>query len=182
MPAALAARFKRETPAGPPRSGEALPRGAVPARARVLSPTHQQNNNASIDDLVTNHQENATMFVALEVSYLVIKTIRPLVAIVERSHRDLADQILRAATSVSLNLAEGQRSAKGNRAKHAIAHGSANEVKAGIQLAIALGVIDDAASVAAMRVLDRQLALLWRLTHPSPESRRADAACELWRA
>jgi four helix bundle protein len=123
------------------------------------------------------------MFVALEVSYLVIKAIRPLVAIVERSHRDLADQILRAATSVSLNLAEGQRSAKGNRAKHyAIAHGSANEVKAGIQLAIALGVIDEAASLAAMRVLDRQLALLWRLTHPSPEPRRADAACELWRA
>jgi four helix bundle protein len=155
----------------------------VQAPAPALWPTRQQTTNASIDDFVTNQKENATMFVALEVSYLVIKAVRPIVAIVERSHRDLADQILRAATSVSLNLAEGQRSAKGNCAKHyAIAHGSANEVKAGIQLAIALGIIGDDAGMAPLRVLDRQLALLWRLTHPSPEPRRADKACELWRA
>ena len=122
------------------------------------------------------------MFVALEVSYLVIKAVRPLVAIVERSNRDLADQVLRAATSVGLNLAEGQRSAKGNRGKHyAIAHGSANEVQAGIKLAIALGLIDDAAAHAAMRVLDRQLALLWKLNHPSPTASRA-GAIELWDA
>ena len=123
------------------------------------------------------------MFAALEVSYLVIKAVRPLVAIVERNNRDLADQILRAATSVSLNLAEGQRSAKGNRGTHyAIAHGSANEVKAGIRLAIALGIIEEAAAHASLRVLDRQLALLWRLNHPSPEAARSGASFELWDA
>lgn len=122
------------------------------------------------------------MFAALEVSYLVIKAVRPLVAIVERNNRDLADQILRAATSVSLNLAEGQRSAKGNRGKHyAIAHGSANEVKAGVRLAIALGIIEEAAADASLRALDRQLALLWKLNHPSPEA-RSGAPFELWDA
>lgn len=121
------------------------------------------------------------MFAALEVSYLVIKAIRPLVAIVEHNNRDLADQILRAATSVSLNLAEGQRSAKGNRGKHyAIAHGSANEVKAGVRLAVALGMFDEAAAGATLRVLDRQLALLWKLNHPSAVARRSGAVFELW--
>jgi four helix bundle protein len=112
------------------------------------------------------------MFAALEVSYLVIKSVRPLVDVIERRQRDLADQILRAATSVSLNLAEGQRSAKGNKPKHyAIAHGSANEVKAGIKLALALGVLEKSHAADALRVLDRQLALLWRLTiHPSTAS------------
>ena len=40
----------------------------------------------------------------------------------------------RAATSVVLNIAEGSTSAKGNKTKHfAIAHGSANEVKAAVK-------------------------------------------------
>jgi four helix bundle protein len=121
------------------------------------------------------------MFAALEVSYLVIKSARPLIAAIARSNRDLADQILRAATSVSLNLAEGQRSAKGNKGKHyAIAHGSANEVKAGIKLALALGVIEDADAAGTLRVLDRQLALLWKLNHPSVDRKRDGAPFELW--
>jgi four helix bundle protein len=121
------------------------------------------------------------MFAALEVSYLVIKSARPLIAAIARSNRDLADQILRAATSVSLNLAEGQRSAKGNKGKHyAIAHGSANEVKAGIKLALALGVIEDADAAGTLRVLDRQLALLWKFNHPSVDRKRDGAPFELW--
>lgn len=119
------------------------------------------------------------MFAALEVSYLVITAVRPLVPLVERSNRDLADQILRAATSVTLNLSEGQRSAKGNRMKHyAIAHGSANEVKAGIKLAVALGLITQSAAEPALAVLDRELRLLWRLTNPSGVPR--PGAFELW--
>lgn len=107
------------------------------------------------------------MFIALEVSYLVIKAVRPIVPVIERGNRDLADQVLRAATSVSLNLAEGQRSAKGNKHKHyALAHGSANEVKAGLNLAVALGCIEPRVAEEPLEILDRQLALLWRLTHP----------------
>jgi four helix bundle protein len=117
------------------------------------------------------------MFAALEVSYLVIKSIRPLLPRVERGNRDLADQILRAATSVSLNLAEGQRSAKGNRMKHyAIAHGSANEVKAGVKLAVALGLIDEPLAASSLEILERQLRLLWRLTNPLPKT----APFEYW--
>ena len=91
--------------------------------------------------------------------------MREIVSLIERSDRDLADQLRRAASSVVLNLAEGQRSAKGNKHKHyAIAHGSANEVKAALELARAWGWIGDAEEPRA--ILDRLLALLWRLTHP----------------
>lgn len=105
------------------------------------------------------------MFIAKEVSFEVIKSLRAIVPIIEASDRDLADQIRRAASSVALNLGEGQRSEKGNKRKHyAIAHGSANEVKAAIETALAWGFIEDAN--APLALLDRLLALLWRLTHP----------------
>ena len=54
---------------------------------------------------------------------------------------------------------------KGNKPKHyAIAHGSANELRAAIRTALAWGWIEQADEQLA--VLDRLLALLWRLNHP----------------
>ena len=105
------------------------------------------------------------MFIAYEVSIQLVTSLRELVPLVERSDRDLADQMRRAASSVVLNLAEGQRSAKGNKHKHyAIAHGSANEVKAALELARAWGWIGQTHEPS--KILDRLLAILWRLTHP----------------
>jgi four helix bundle protein len=107
------------------------------------------------------------MFIAYEVSLDVIRSLRTVVSCVERHDRDLADQLKRAASSVALNLSEGQRLTKGNTHKHySIAHGSANEVKAALQTAIAWGWLEDASE--PLRHLDRLLALLWRLTHPRP--------------
>lgn len=105
------------------------------------------------------------MFIAYEVSLELIGALRPIVPIIERYDRDLADQVRRAGSSVVLNLAEGNKSAKGNRQKHfAIAHGSASEVRAALQTAVAWGWIEP--STAAPAVLDRLMALLWRLRHP----------------
>jgi four helix bundle protein len=104
------------------------------------------------------------MFVAYEVSVELVRALRPLVPEVEKTDKDLADQMRRAASSVVLNLAEGQRSAKGNRHKHySIAHGSANEVKAALELACAWGIVGDAQR--QRDILDRLLGLLWGLTH-----------------
>jgi len=106
------------------------------------------------------------MFVTYEVSIEVIKSLRPIVAAIQIHDGDLADQLKRAGSSISLNLAEGMGSAKGNKQKHyAIARGSANEVRAAIQTAQAWGLIEDASE--ALRVLDRLLGLLWGLTHPT---------------
>ena len=105
------------------------------------------------------------MFIAYEVSLEAIRSLRAVVPQIERNNRDLADQIVRAASSVSLNLSEGQRLTKGNKHKHySIAHGSANEVRAALRTAIAWGWLEDASE--ALGKLDRLLALLWRLTNP----------------
>ena len=105
------------------------------------------------------------MFVTYQVSLELVGSLREIVNVIERSDRDLADQLRRAASSVVLNLSEGSRSSKGNKAKHfAIAHGSASEVKAALELARAWGWIGDAQR--PREILDRLLALLWRLTHP----------------
>ncbi len=105
------------------------------------------------------------MFIAQEKAIKLLTDIRPLLPLIERNDRDLADQLRRAATSVVLNLAEGSKSAKGNKGKHfAIAHGSASEVRAALNVAVAWGWID--AASASPATLDEVLAILWRLTHP----------------
>jgi len=104
------------------------------------------------------------MFVSYEVSVQLVDSLRDVVTLIEQHDRNLGDQLRRAATSVVLNLAEGSRSAKGNKQKHyAIAHGSANEVKAALALACGWGWIDE--SRVPAKILDRLLGLLWGLTH-----------------
>lgn len=104
------------------------------------------------------------MLIAYEVSRELIGCLRPIVPVIAKYDSDLADQLRRAASSVVLSLGEGQRSAKGNKHKHyAIAHGSANEVKAALHTAQGWGWIDEADD--SMKVLDRLLGLLWGLTH-----------------
>ena len=103
-------------------------------------------------------------FVAYNVSLELIRALRPVVPVIKRFDPDLADQIHRAATSVALNLAEGARRTGGNQRKHyEIAHGSANEVKACLDVAECWGWLDD--TRALRRIVDRQLGLLWALCH-----------------
>ena len=112
------------------------------------------------------------MLIAYTVAIELIHDLRDLVPVIKRHDADLADQIHRAATSVVLNLGEGQRLTAGNKRRHfELAHGSANEVKSGLELAEAWGWLADTS--APRRTLDRLLALLWRLTHPrtSPPDR-----------
>ena len=115
------------------------------------------------------------MFIAYQVSIQLVAELRNLVPVIKRHDRDLADQIHRAATSVALNLAEGQPYVGGNQRKHyEIAHGSANEIRAALDVASAWGYIDDVAIV--RHTLDRLLALLWRLNHGHRRDARAPTA------
>jgi four helix bundle protein len=105
-------------------------------------------------------------FDAYEVAVELVRSLREVVARLRSRDAKLADEIRRAATSIVLNLAEGSKRAGLDRTHHfRLSHGSAAEVKAALDLAIAWGDID-AASVAPARVLlDRELAMLYRLTH-----------------
>jgi len=67
---------------------------------------------------------------------------------------------------VLLNIAEGARRAGKDRAHHyRIAAGSAAEVGAALDVAAAWGYLDEARLDEVRRLVDRELGLLWGLTH-----------------
>ena len=108
------------------------------------------------------------MFIAYNVSLDLVRALRSVVATIKARSRELSDQIERAATSVVLNLAEGNRRAGGDRRRFfAIAHGSASEVRGALDAADAWGWSIDATE--SRVVLDRLMGLLYGLTRQHPK-------------
>ena len=107
------------------------------------------------------------MFIAQKVSIEVVRALRPVVGVVRREDKDLADQILRAASSVALNLGEGSKREGRDRGYHyRIAAGSCAEVRSALQVAAGWGYLDGVDLTTVEDLLDRQAALLYRLAHP----------------
>jgi four helix bundle protein len=94
-----------------------------------------------------------------------LRALRPLLVAIARSDGSLADQLRRAAPAIVLNLAEGSRRRGRDRTFHyRVAAGSADEAKACLDVAEALGYVDaDEVAVARGR-LDAVLGMLWPLT------------------
>ena len=104
------------------------------------------------------------MFVAYETAIELIREMRIVLPKVRMHDAELAKQLRDATTSVSMNLGEGRRRIGKDRIHFfRIADGSAGEVEAGLDSAIAWGYIEDACR--ARMVLTRLLRLLWGLTH-----------------
>ena len=97
-------------------------------------------------------------------SFEAIEALRPLMPRIRRHDRSLADQLVRAASSVALNIAEGDVSDPGNqRARFFTAAGSANESLAALRVAVAWGYLGAEEADGASRLLRRILAMLWKL-------------------
>jgi four helix bundle protein len=108
-------------------------------------------------------------FDAYRAAIELIECLRVLVKKIRMHDRDLTNQITRAASSIALNLAEGRRREKGDRLQlFATAHGSAGEVKAALEIARSWEWVSEDESKPALELLDRVLAMCWRLTHPKP--------------
>jgi four helix bundle protein len=106
------------------------------------------------------------MFDALEVSLDLVRSLRRPVERLRVRDRGLSDQIRRAASSVPMNLAEGRRRSGGDRLYHfRIAAGSADELRTALRVAVAWGDLDPVEVTQALHLLDRLLAMTWRLTH-----------------
>ena len=92
-----------------------------------------------------------------------------LVGRVPARFRSLQDQVIRSASSVPANLAEGHgRSGKDRMYFYRVAYGSANEVAVHLRLLAASGAVDPAGVDGILEQFDQVWAMTWRLMHPKP--------------
>ena len=110
----------------------------------------------------------ARRFEAYEIALEIIRELRGVLATIKKHDRDLEKQGRRAATSIALNLKEGNRRQGKDRTYHfTVAAGSADEVLGVLDVSEAFGYVQSAAVGSLRELLDRELAMAWRLTHPS---------------
>ena len=82
--------------------------------------------------------------------------------------RSIGDQVIRSASSVPLNLAEGNGRSGRDRLHHfRIALASAREVDTHLRLLVGARAVNRLRATAALRLLDDVRAMTWRLLHPS---------------
>jgi four helix bundle protein len=91
--------------------------------------------------------------------------LRQVLPVVRKRDRSLFDQIHRAMNSVVLNIAEADGNDPGTaKARFASACGSAKEVRAGLQLAVAYGYLPRSRVAEVDIALDEICAMSWRLS------------------
>ena len=105
-------------------------------------------------------------FEVFEVAVQMVGALREPLIVLGRRDPDLARQVRRAAASVALNIGEGRRRTGKDRIHlWRVAAGSADEVASALRVAEAFGYLNGAGAGAALKLCDRVLAMLWRLTH-----------------
>ena len=82
--------------------------------------------------------------------------------------KSIGDQVIRSASSVPANLAEGHgRSGRDRVHFWRIAYASAKEVDSHVRLLASTGAIDGARTLHALEVFDQVRAITWRLLNPT---------------
>ncbi len=105
-------------------------------------------------------------FHALEVALQLIRALRPVADKLAQHDKQEAEQLRDAASSIVRNLAEGRRRVGRDRLHlWRIAAGSADEVRNSMRLSLAWGWLADDDVAVAMPLVDRVLAMTWRMTH-----------------
>ncbi len=100
---------------------------------------------------------------ALEAAGAAIKLVMRLPAPL----KPIGDQVIRSASSVPANLAEGHGRSGRDRLHHwRIAYASAKEVDSHLRLLAATGAVNRSAAQAALDRFDRVRAMTWRLLNP----------------
>jgi len=106
------------------------------------------------------------MFKAEEIADEILIEVATVVRAI-RGDAELARQMRNATQSMSNNLGEGAgRFGKDRLLHYRYAYGSARELKRLLKFAVAFGHVRDTAIEHLRELLDSELAILWRLTHP----------------
>ena len=112
-----------------------------------------------------NTASPASNFEALEVAIRMNAAVRDVVAKVRKKRSRLANQMEDAAQSTAQNLGEGRRRRGKDAAYHySVAAGSADEALVAIRVAVAWRYVTVEECAEAMALLDRILAMTWKLT------------------
>ena len=83
--------------------------------------------------------------------------------------KSLADQVIRSASSVPANLAEGHGRNGRDRIHHwRIAYASAKEVDCHLRLLCFTGAVPNGKATTALQLFDEVRAMTWRLLNPKP--------------
>ena len=117
---------------------------------------------------VTMHErQNATGFDALDKAIEAAGIAISLAIRVPAPLKSIADQVIRSASSVPANIAEGAGRSGRDRLHHwRIAHGSTKEVDTHLQLLIGTGAVTASGAKKAIQLFDDVRAITWRLIHP----------------
>ena len=82
--------------------------------------------------------------------------------------KSLEDQVIRSASSVAANLAEGNsRTGRDRQHYFRIAYGSAKEVDVHLRILVGAGIIAESKATETLELFDRVRAMTWRLLHAS---------------
>ena len=102
---------------------------------------------------------------ALEAAGLALKLVRRVPAPL----KCLAEQVIRSASSVAANLAEGHGRCGRDRQHHwRMAYASAKEVETHLRLLVGADAIDSEPAEVVLDLFDQVRAMTWRLLHPKP--------------
>jgi len=122
------------------------------------NPKVTMSNVLPNSNLIAYHKAVEAAGTAIE---LVIRVPAPL--------KSLADQVIRSASSVPANLAEGHGRFGRDRMHHwRIAYGSAKEVDCHLRLLARARAVDSERADSVIRLFDEVRAMTWRLLHPNP--------------
>jgi len=120
-------------------------------------------------EVTMHNRQQSTRFDALEKATAAAGTAISLVMRVPAPLKPIADQVIRSASSVPANLAEGAGRSGRDRTHHfRIAYGSAKEVDTHLRLLIGVGAVEGARAEASLNLFDDVRAMTWRLLHPKP--------------
>jgi four helix bundle protein len=105
-------------------------------------------------------------FQVLDVAIELASTMRQPAEVLRRRDPGLYRQLREATSSIALNIGESRGRSGRDRLHHLrIAAGSAHEVHTALRLASAWGDLRPEAIQPALRLVDRIVAMLWRLTN-----------------
>jgi four helix bundle protein len=124
---------------------------------------------ASNDPEVTmSHALTHTKLIALDKALEAAGIAITLVMRVPAPLRSIADQVIRSASSVPANLAEGHgRTGRDRLHLWRIAYAAAKEVNSHLKLLLQAGVVNSTKATRAIETFDEVRAMTWRLLHPN---------------